>query len=411
MYIYINLIIKTIKPSKSITFASDGPASFAKLMLQRKRRAANNTDVNVDDKTISSLWFTPGTKFMNNLDKNMEKYINDIANTHNIKCNTLLTGVDESETKILKHISKNINGDTHMIVSNDADVIVMCMATDFYKHLKICVRDKKESRIISIAKLVDELNKRTNNKATSINKDFALISLLLGNDYLPKVLCSKLDKIWIAYNQCLLSYNGLYINNDINMGCLRLLLTNIYCSMTPIWKHKFTLESYNEHDYNIYFDGLMWCMDMYINSRCSKYDYVYTPTTKPHPYGLFLYICSNNIKYIGKECKYPINKEIYAALILPKKAIGLIDKKYHNIIKTKLSHMYEREDCKVCLGYQHKLYELHMTYKCQRDFGTDTDTTSQDISDELKNMMMHHKTHKEITFDDIMKAVRLFEKV
>src|SRR5437870_4638373 len=75
---YINNILKFSKPTKTLTFATDGIAPFAKLIVQRKRRLnyfrANKKCI----PEINPLCFTPGTYFMNSLSVKLSDFFCDL---------------------------------------------------------------------------------------------------------------------------------------------------------------------------------------------------------------------------------------------------------------------------------------------------------------------------------------------
>ena len=128
----MNFIVN-VNPTKRLILAADGPAPLAKLFLQRKRRLENSkkiTNINT-----SSLNFTPGTDFMNNLENYLFYFINKIKFIYNIEVITLMNDYNEAEIKIKKKVNDIVNKfpeDTHCIVSNDADIIVLLL-----NHLKL----------------------------------------------------------------------------------------------------------------------------------------------------------------------------------------------------------------------------------------------------------------------------------
>ena len=71
--IYIKLermiinILQNLNPLKKVILASDGPAPMAKILLQKSRRLDDVRKSDDDNYELSSLNFTPGTVFMNEL--------------------------------------------------------------------------------------------------------------------------------------------------------------------------------------------------------------------------------------------------------------------------------------------------------------------------------------------------------
>src|SRR5690349_13443788 len=77
-YSYIDFLLKKNVPTKRLTFAIDGVAPFAKILLQRKRRLKISRNIDQQNdifNIISPLYFTPGTKFMKSFPDKISKYI------------------------------------------------------------------------------------------------------------------------------------------------------------------------------------------------------------------------------------------------------------------------------------------------------------------------------------------------
>ena len=73
IYYFILEILKLNQPDKSLTLAIDGVPPLSKLLTQRKRRLDKALSSNDDEnKKINTIMFTPGTKFMENLEENMK---------------------------------------------------------------------------------------------------------------------------------------------------------------------------------------------------------------------------------------------------------------------------------------------------------------------------------------------------
>ena len=129
-YSYIDFVLKNNIPTKRLTFAIDGAAPFAKIILQRKRRLkiSRNIDQQNDVLSIvSPLHFTPGTKFMKSLPEKINKYIKKIEVSYKIKVEVLF-GSGEAEFKLIRKlldIAKDKNNETHLLVSTDADMVIM----------------------------------------------------------------------------------------------------------------------------------------------------------------------------------------------------------------------------------------------------------------------------------------------
>ena len=74
----VEKIMLQTHPRKSINFANDGAAPIAKLLLQRERRATSSRTENFSNLESSSLIFTPGTNFMNSIQKTLDDFMEKI---------------------------------------------------------------------------------------------------------------------------------------------------------------------------------------------------------------------------------------------------------------------------------------------------------------------------------------------
>ena len=202
--------IKNINPKKNVIIAFDGVAPVAKLEQQRNRRFKSLLEVKINKRCkISNIetWnktaITPGTKFMNNLNK----YVKDwFLNYNNL--NVMVSGSDvcgEGEHKIFEYIRKNSkyhSNSTSIIYGLDADLIMLCLnhlhiskniylyreTPEFIKSIDSTLDPNSEYilDIPSLSKFI--IKKMTNGKNTSESNymfDYILLCFFLGNDFMP----------------------------------------------------------------------------------------------------------------------------------------------------------------------------------------------------------------------------------
>ena len=167
--IVINALSK-VTPTKSITFASDGAAPYAKLILQRARRLImlrNTKDAELENtEAITSLDFTPGTKFMINLEKSLKTFFERIQKKYPVQINKYLDGPGEAEMKLFNHMNqllKENNNEQHIIFSNDADVMVIAMSNDNYDKINVVVKTQ-DYELVTTKKLIKEISKKYKQK-------------------------------------------------------------------------------------------------------------------------------------------------------------------------------------------------------------------------------------------------------
>lgn len=396
-YKFIENILLELSPTKSIVFGSDGSAPLAKLLLQRKRRLMMSQNIGLES---LSLMFTPGTEFMKNLNNKMENFLKYINMLFNVDVIFLQSDIDEAELKLKNKMQENINkypSDSHIFVTNDADVIVMLATLDNYKNTFIFCKSKDNIEILSMNKLIDL---HTDRVGCSLypHLDFAFIGILMGNDYLPKLSFINYDNIWEAYKK-VNDPVGLVNKNNINSKFMIKFLGTLISLMKKRFVDNFIIDTLYHPLYDNYLDGLTWCFDMYQTSICKRYNYMYNYTESPHPVGLLFYISKYPEKLIlKKEIFSPINPTLYSILVLPKTSMSLIDKIYHPFIE-KNNILYKGENCEKC-KYYNKILSCcdENTYKTEfsklsthRKQHFETDININDINNIITNFSKYNK--------------------
>lgn len=405
---------------KHIIIAIDGPGPYSKINLQRKRR--RQVSYCYDSLTMNSLLLTPGTIFMNNLDDRIKEYIETRKRRYKFRKVefTLLSSrePDEGEIKLLRKLYKlgvNNSEYTHLIVGNDADLVVMTSAICI-NNISILFKDIKGYILFSLDKFIymhsirymkmkDRYEMYINKRF--IKKDFSLLSIMMGNDYLPKLYYAKFDTLWNAYKKTKKNTDMfLTIGNNINMVFFKSFLKN-FIELLPSNLKKTT---YDKKNIQNYLSGLLWCIDMYSSGICGMYDFQIEYNYKPSPIDILKFIeCSNIDLTIPKSIIKPLIPEVCGVILLPKKAIKLLPNKIQNIALNKLSKFYEIEECKICNNikkkislYSKKIYEL----KNNDDYDK---YTIEQIREKLKLKIQyrdkHSKKHKILNIKEVRKIV------
>jgi 5'-3' exoribonuclease 2 len=292
---YIDYILNIIKPTDELYIAVDGVAPMAKMNQQRKRRYRSSDDKRIRDeikqkynKKICNDWsntvITPGTEFMETLNKKLLKYINskkDIKITY-----SSYHTPGEGEHKILQDIKtrKDLKDKTCIIYGLDADLIFLAMASDkpnlfllreeqqfgsksknkddlggilnipatpdeqlnsfdeefnyvSIDNMKACINDQI---VKLIYKFLDKTRKsvRMNIEQEDFTKDFIFVCYLLGNDFLPHlpsvhIKTGGLDFLLSCYTEIYVTQNGKHIVNivnnkaSINISCLKSMINKL----------------------------------------------------------------------------------------------------------------------------------------------------------------------------------------
>jgi len=419
-YSYVNRLIEINNPTKKLIFATDGVAPLAKIILQRKRRLKISRNMNSDTpNTINPLYFTPGTKFMKSLPEKISGYMKRIETDYNIKVE-FLSGAGESEAKLIRYLSNIKNNDeSHLLVSTDADIIIMACSISNDNVKNVTINNLKY--MISIDKLLQCHKQKVGTSLCSC-KDFMMISLLMGNDYLPKLKFVEPDKLWDIY-QCSLNADkkGCFVDDNLNYNFLLSMLRKLVTKLPKRWLSQFHIDNYNPQMYQNYIDGLKWCSDIYVNCICEQTEYMYNFNESPHPFGLLFFI-ETNIKSltndkISNTKLNTIADDIYAILVLPKSSLHLIDEKYSKKIDKKLDFLYDEEMCEQCTNYHkiignyHKQHsELLETIKSSEtiELSETLKTIKKNINDTLLNMTKHKQIHKDIGIKEINFVIKYF---
>lgn len=211
VYKNLNIIFSNFIATTKIVLALDGPSSYAKIILQRKRRTDASNKIN--ENTINSLYITPGIEFMQKLEDNIKIYINKLTKQYKYlqpEIELLSSNdPDEGEIKICKKIieygTDNLEK-RHLIIGNDSDLIVLSMGMKPIYNINILVKGKGENQLISLKKLLIAhaflLGKSCNMNKLSISNirdDYVIIAMMMGNDYIPKLGYIKPETLWTTY--------------------------------------------------------------------------------------------------------------------------------------------------------------------------------------------------------------------
>ena len=420
LYCFFDTILSELLPNKTLTVCSDGVAPLAKLVLQRQRRLSVNKSK--DENAFSTMIFTPGTKFMTNLKTKLKNYFDFVKNTYCIKINYLDSEIDEAELKLkyklMQHM-KNNPDDTHIMVTNDADVVVMLTTLENPCYAFVLSRTNHKNEILSIGKMLD-LHTDSVGCSVNFNYDFALISIMMGNDYLPKIRLVDFEKIWTSYKEILkviptgiinVENNNLKINPNFFIKLLyKLISISKQKSLNIV-----SIRNAFGNMYLNYLDGLTWCLHTYNTGKCVRYDYMYEYQESPHPLGLIFNIMENRelLKH-NNNVSDPISSSLYAILLLPNFAKKLIDKKYHKFME-KNDILYTTEKCKECKEFYSEIQTIKNDLMV-----TDTETICEDTeikinklkknSTELgKKLIAHKKNHDRLSLNDIKTIISNFE--
>ena len=423
----LDIILSNFIAKKKIYLALDGPSSYAKILLQRKRRSnMNNKSIKTG---ISSLNITPGTEFMKRIETKLEVYINKFEKQFkllNPKIDLLSSDLpDEGEIKISKKIidhGKNDLQANHLIIGNDSDLIVLGMALKPIFNINIFVKGKIINELLSIEKLIkhhagtlNNFNKLDILIDSNTRDDFVIISLMMGNDYLPKIGFVQYENLWKHYYNFMKNKEDNLIQNNTFTQTFQQFIYYIYKSLSTGFQ-KINISKMDNFDCaKKYLEGLIWCLNMYKTGVCPMYDYMYIleddEKKSPHPYELLLYLSfyGNHIEIL-KSNTSPISSDIYPLVIMPKSGSNLLKQKYQELMNNELKYLYEGEECELCKNSKIKLNDLiKKKTECKKNKNSDENYNKlkKEFSKKYRKYLKHKKTHYNIfTIEDINKIIK-----
>lgn len=425
IYFNLDIIFLNFIATKQVFFALDGTSSFAKVILQRERRSKpGSTNLN----HISSLGLSPGTKMMKLIEKKILLYIEILKTQYKYLSPEFKFSPssisDEGEIKICRQIVNNGKDNlayTHLIIGNDADIIVLSMGIKPIFNINILISENGNRELVSLKHLLGLFGTSLNTSNdmyvlanNNLRDDFVIISLMMGNDYFPKLAYVNYMKLWDCYDIFYKQYRDtITCNGKFNVDNFKKFMNIVYSNIAEGYK-TVNINTYNKSRVRSYLEGLIWCLNIYNTGKCLNYEYAYTGDKPVHPYELYFHLFSEDIlEDVLPNGKFslPISAYIYPLLIMPLSAKNLIPEKYHTIVDTELKYLYDMENCVECK-------KLQSSYKLTK---TKVDTCKNDklvdkyaviYREQFAAYNTHKKTHKR-TFgsSDIKNIIKLCEEI
>lgn len=306
--------------TNKIIIAIDGIPPQSKIELQKTRRNEIKYDLNY----ISPIHITPGTKFMQDIKIFLILLFNDIKKNYKIVNPEIIIdcsdNIHEGEIKLLKYLLQSEN-EKNLIIGNDADLMILSVCCKKISDIDLLIKTSSAKYIININDILInhalKIDKSLSAYDKNFRSDFALISLLMGNDYLPKLRMATLDKLWGYYkNIYQLLKKPMVINDNFNMEFM-FMFFNVYSQ-----KHKKIIKL-NENP-KLYLEGLLWCLSIYQTGEYKNYDYVYNCDKSINSMTVYDYIFDLVLKkenVIVHENNNIIDINQYVNLVLPEYAI------------------------------------------------------------------------------------------
>eukprot|EP01041_Mallomonas_annulata_P010449 gene10449-21802_t len=234
----LNKLLKIVRPLKSVVLSFDGPAPFAKLLTQRKRRIAKPENSQI----------TPGTLFMDRTESLMLCYAFQRAQRSDFRNVSFYisdaSSPGEGELKIIDWIQTCVanQSDSIVICGSDSDIILQALTLRKYPRVAVLQRSNEyPDAFCSISSLLKDISRSLSNSLLSpenrihstfhnknipfltatydesknevedlvsldnIALDMTVLFAMNGNDYIPKLRGLSIDKTLICYAKAMQS--------------------------------------------------------------------------------------------------------------------------------------------------------------------------------------------------------------
>lgn len=195
----IDKIVFLMRPKKRLILCVDGVAGCAKMSQQRSRRFKGAKEMKGDGRSFDPNCMTPGTVFMNHLNKYIDWYVRKCISDGKWKFDVVFSDdkvPGEGEHIIINYIRKYSSPyESYCIYGLDADLIMLSLATH-HKNMYIIrddLRNKERYNLLDIDLLGQKLGRLLEWKGTKrfyTQKgidDFIFLCFLVGNDFLPNI--------------------------------------------------------------------------------------------------------------------------------------------------------------------------------------------------------------------------------
>lgn len=262
LFDYWDYLMSIIKIKKQIYLIFDGEydtdevlenPKFQTHLLRAKQKVPS------EDYDKQSIY--PGSKILNTFKDFFVDIIERYKKINRSQIEIIIDGDNikgEADTKILNTIY-NSNQNNICICSKDSDMILIAHSLTINKLIQIDILSNlRPIKFIDISKF------------KKYDKDYVLIVLLLGNDYLPKISNIDYNNLIKHYDK-FIKFNSPIINGD-TIDYHNLVEYITYLIVNSNKKIKLNLTNIDFSRFEIYINNLAWCLKYYkIISNEKKY--------------------------------------------------------------------------------------------------------------------------------------------
>lgn len=387
----LNYGLNMYEPMRSISICVDGPSSFSKLLLQKKRRKDDNKLID-DTKELSSTHLTFGSRVMKQITDSLPTFIENNKKKHKyINPDIKVNGPEfmgEGEIKIFNEIILNDEkrkNENHLVITVDSDAFLLAIMSNKL-NIHIALKKKEGNYVFSLNDFLipffsDIGYSNTTiyfRKNTDLRAEFVFVSILFGNDYFAKIDVS-FNKILETYydfsNKREKTGNEFVIKSNTNNTCSIVvenaikLFESLYDSYNPKKKKELVIFNNNTKDMvENYLQGLIWCLNTYKTGLCDDYTYCYGFEKPPKVSEILVYLKSlktKEISYIKDTKCEKINNILnnnffsYEYILLPSSSrCRQICAESEKKIISEFPELHGTENCEECVSLKNKNISL-----------------------------------------------------
>ena len=391
----LDSIIKRHKP-KLLGIFVDGQAVLAKIKTQMKRR---DKYLYMDEMDIatSSLNLTPGTIFMDNfLHPALLEYLNLFEKTTGNKYFYSSSSiVNEGELKLFEWlVSMDISNKTVCIIGKDADIIVLSLLNTPLLNVSIYY----DKQYISLFKLVKNLSHLTklkfNYKHHPIRKDFVLLSLLLGNDYLPHI--ASFNLLFDKYKKLLTNNVGFLFNRN---GSLQ--LNNLYYLLQDIPINDNII--YPKKNMYHYLQSIYWNLNLYTGKPLPNY----LPETNINIKTILHHFPKNFYYNLDKKLSTKwLEPDVFLLLLMPIVGKPLIPNRLQMYMDngSPIKDLFP-EPCQICIEFKKKINKLKNDIENYQE--DEYKKLTRNLNENYKQHLLDKHTINELPINRIRECLEL----
>jgi hypothetical protein len=269
IYHYLNYLFEIIDVKNKIYLVFDGNYDKKFIVNPKQNTIINRNKYTKHSDDFDKQEIKPKSKIILDFKNSLINILEQIKKINKKKFNVEINDdyiEGEADIKILDLIFTSLYNN-FCIISKDTDMIMISYSLILKKNnITIDILyNLRPIKFIDVNKIIIKYN--------IFGKDYLILLLLLGNDYLPSISNINYDILVKTYIKYILHQNEMIINQDkINLNNLNLFITYYII----IKKIKYNFIQINNKRYNNYYNNLLWTLNYY---KIINYKIDYIPDT------------------------------------------------------------------------------------------------------------------------------------